>query len=233
MKYTQFSSIYLAIDLFYTKQQIGENMIPIETLSIFIIASLGLIFSPGPDNIFILTQSALNGQRAGFLVTLGVGIGLLLHTALVSFGVAAIFATSATAFNVLKILGAAYLVYLAYQAFTTKPAHYDEHQTNTIAKGALFTRGVITNFTNPKVAIFFLAFLPQFANPAHGSLTLQMLTLGLIFMIITVITFTIISWFAARLGNWLRRSKRAQLWMNRVAGTVFIGLAFRLATTQR
>ena len=208
-------------------------MIPIETLSIFIIASLGLIFSPGPDNIFILTQSALNGKRAGFLVTVGVGIGLLLHTTLVSFGVAAIFATSATAFNVLKILGAAYLVYLAYQAFTAKPIQDNHQQNKPVTKGALFIRGIITNITNPKVAIFFLAFLPQFADPVYGSLTIQMLTLGVIFMLLTVIVFILVAWFAAQLGNWFRSSIRTQLWMNRIAGTVFVGLALRLATTQR
>ena len=204
-------------------------MIPFDTLLLFFAASVTLAVAPGPDNIFVLTQSALHGRTAGLLVTLGLCTGLLVHTAAVALGVAAIFQTSALAFNVLIAAGAAYLLYLAWQAFRAEaPAAAADAHGDT-SKGALYARGILMNVTNPKVAIFFLAFLPQFANPARGALTAQIFMLGAAFMLATLIVFGIIAWAAALLNNWLQRSPRAHGVMNRIAGTVFILLAARLA----
>ena len=208
-------------------------MVPVETLSIFFAASVALALAPGPDNIFVLTQSALHGRTAGLLVTLGLCTGLLVHTAAVSLGVAVIFQTSAIAFNVLKAVGAIYLLYLAWQAFRSGAAKFDNDRDISLSRWKLYLRGVVMNITNPKVAIFFLAFLPQFADPSAGQITLQMLIFGGVFIAATLLIFGSVAWSAGFLGDWLKGSRRAQTVMNRVAGAVFVGLALRLAISER
>lgn len=208
-------------------------MIPFDTACIFFAASIALALAPGPDNIFVLTQSAMHGRVAGMLVTLGLCTGILVHTTAVSLGVAAVFQTSSVAFNALKVLGAVYLLYLAWRAFRAGASDIPENHKPDAGRSRLYVRGVLMNVTNPKVAIFFLAFLPQFADPARGSLTLQLLYLGAVFILATLIVFGSVAWTAGLLGEWLRTSKRAQRVMNRVAGTVFIGLALRLVTAER
>lgn len=207
-------------------------MMPIETLLLFFFASVALALAPGPDNIFVLTQSAVYGRKAGVLVTLGLCTGLLVHTGAVALGVAAIFQTSALAFTLLKIVGALYLLYLAITAFRAGASNLDEVDTQDIAWGKLYARGIIMNTTNPKVAIFFLAFLPQFTNPSLGSMTIQLLALGAIFMVATLLVFGGVAWFAGYLGEWLKGSEKSQILMNRIAGTVFAGLALRLAISE-
>ncbi len=208
-------------------------MIAIDTLAIFLAASVALALAPGPDNIFVLTQSALYGRKAGLLVTLGLCTGLLVHTAAVALGVAAIFQTSVLAFNILKIVGALYLLYLAYQAFRARATQLDEDGQQQLSWRKLYSRGIIMNVTNPKVAIFFLAFLPQFADPALGPMTVQMLIFGALFIVATLCIFGAVAWFAGFLGARLKRSERAQIVMNRIAGTVFMGLALRLVVSER
>ena len=208
-------------------------MLPIETVMIFFAASIALALAPGPDNIFVLTQSALHGRKAGLLVTLGLCTGLLLHTGAVSLGVAAVFQTSTLAFNILKAVGACYLLFLAWQAFRAGAVKIDEKRNVGMSWRKLFTRGVVMNITNPKVAIFFLAFLPQFADPSRGSITHQLLIFGGVFIVATLLIFGSLAWTAGHLGDWLKGSPMAQKTMNRIAGTVFTGLAFRLALSQR
>jgi len=208
-------------------------MIPAETLVLFFAASVALGVAPGPDNIFVLTQSALHGRLAGVLVTLGLCTGLVAHTAAVALGVAAVFQTSALAFTVLKLVGAAYLIYLAWGAFRAGAAELSTTDAPALVGRQLYVRGVVMNITNPKVAIFFLAFLPQFADPDAGSLTVQMLLFGLVFIVATLLVFGAVAWTAGFLGEWLRGSARAQVVMNRVAGTVFLALAVRLAVSER
>jgi threonine/homoserine/homoserine lactone efflux protein len=208
-------------------------MIPIETAAIFFVATIALALAPGPDNLFVLTQSALHGRKAGLVVTLGLCTGLLVHTTAVSLGVAVIFQTSTVAFNILKSVGALYLLYLAWQAFRSGPAIIGSAGAVAIDWRKLYSRGIIMNMTNPKVAIFFLAFLPQFADPTVGPLAIQMLIFGGLFMVGTLLIFGSIAWMAGFLGEWLQRSARAQIVMNRIAGTVFAGLALRLAVSER
>ncbi|MEO6185122.1 MAG: LysE family translocator [Steroidobacteraceae bacterium] len=208
-------------------------MIPVATLALFFAASIALALSPGPDNIFVLTQSALHGRSAGLLVTLGLCTGLLVHTTAVSLGVAAIFQTSTLAFTALKFVGAAYLIYLAWKSFGAGASAIGAQASPRPTNAALYARGIVMNVTNPKVAIFFLAFLPQFTDPARGSLTLQMLQLGGLFMLATLLIFGGIAWCAGYLGEWLKRSDRAQRVINRVAGGIFLLLALRLAISTR
>ncbi len=205
-----------------------------DILVIYFSASLALAIAPGPDNIFVLTQSAVHGRMAGLLVTLGLCTGLMVHTAAVTLGVAVIFMTSAVAFTGLKILGATYLLYLAWQAFRAGRSDLSSTRDAEAPAGhRLYLRGIIMNVTNPKVAIFFMAFLPQFAEPARGSLTLQLILFGAVFMLATLIVFGGVAWGAGLIGEWLKRSQRAQLVLNRIAGVVFAGLAIRLVSVEQ
>ena len=208
-------------------------LIPVETVLTFFMAAVILALAPGPDNIFVLTQSALYGKASGLWVTLGLCTGLIVHTTAVALGVAVIFQVSAVAFSVLKTVGACYLLYLAWHAFRASAARLDSGENRDISFSRLYRRGIIMNVTNPKVSIFFLAFLPQFADPGRGSLTLQIILLGFIFFLSTVLIFGSVALLAGTLGEWLNKSSKAQLVLNRVAGTVFIALAFKLITTQR
>ena len=206
-------------------------MIPFESLIAFTVASILLGLAPGPDNIFVLTQSALHGRKNGIFVTLGLCTGLIFHTVAVGFGVAAIFQVSVLAFTILKIIGATYLIYLAWQAFRASASRLENKGANQLSASQLYRRGIIMNITNPKVSIFFLAFLPQFASPGNGPIAVQIMMLGFIFIIMTLLVFGGIAMIAGSLGNWLSRSPKAQIYMNRIAGTVFVGLALKLATT--
>ncbi|MEM9631962.1 MAG: LysE family translocator [Pseudomonadota bacterium] len=208
-------------------------MIPFEVLSVFFLAAIALGLAPGPDNIFVLTQSALYGRVAGLVVMLGLCTGLIVHTAAVALGVAAIFETSELAFTLLKVVGAGYLLYLAFQAFRAGSSDLPTGNGPSLTTFALYRRGIVMNVTNPKVAIFFLAFLPQFADPARGSVPLQILLFGVVFIIATILVFAAIALGGGVLGGFLRRSDRAQIWLNRLAGTVFVGLAVRLAIAER
>ncbi len=208
-------------------------MLPIETLITFFTASVLLGLAPGPDNIFVLTQSALHGRSAGIAVMFGLCTGLIVHSTAVALGIAVIFQTSAVAFSVLKFIGAGYLAYLAWQAFRASAARIQSESDGEINRWKLYRRGIIMNITNPKVSIFFLAFLPQFANPSRGPIWLQILLLGGMFILSTILVFGSIALLAGTLGQWLNQSDRAQNILNKVAGTVFLCLALTLAVAQR
>lgn len=209
-------------------------MFDLNTLLTFITASVVLAFAPGPDNIFVLTQSIVSGRTAGIKITLGLCTGLIVHTSIVTFGVAAIFQTSLLAFNILKYIGAGYLLYLAWKAFKASSSKISLNDKNKLSSWQLYRRGIIMNVTNPKVSIFFMAFLPQFANPSRGSITIQLLLLGFMFIIVTFVVFgLVISQLAGFLGQWLMKTKKAERILNILAGSIFAGLAVKLAITQR
>lgn len=208
-------------------------MLESNVLILFFMTSLLLSLSPGPDNLFVLAQAAQQGQKAGLLVTLGLCTGLLVHTAAVTFGLAALFAASAVAFSVLKFVGAGYLLFMAWQAFHAGAQAGPARTIDRLSPGKLYSRGIIMNITNPKVSIFFLAFLPQFTDPRKGPLTMQLLLLGSLFIVATILVFGAISILAGALGDRFRQSVRAQKLLNRLAGTIFAGLAVKLATAQR
>jgi len=207
-------------------------MIPVETLLLFFTSSLLLALAPGPDNLFVLAQSAQHGRRAGLIVTCGLCTGILVHTAAVSLGVAAIFQTSMLAFNLLKGVGAAYLLYLAYLSFKASGVS-GVGSVQQLGIGKLYRRGVIMNVTNPKVSIFFMAFLPQFVDPARGSIVAQMMALGAVFIVSTILIFGGVSLLAGSFGQWLARSERAGKILNRTAGSIFAVLALKLMMTRR
>jgi len=208
-------------------------MFDLSTLLLFTSASLLLALAPGPDNIFVLTQSALKGRLVGLVVTLGLCTGLIVHTSAVALGVAAVFQASALAFNLLKYAGAAYLLYLAWGAFRAGASVLSSKSDQEISLARYYLRGIVMNVTNPKVSIFFLAFLPQFTRPEQGHLPLQMLALGAVFILATLLVFGAISLLAGVLGQWLRRSARAQQLLNKTAAVVFAALALKLAAASR
>ncbi|MGB5260872.1 MAG: LysE family translocator [Gammaproteobacteria bacterium] len=203
-------------------------MIAPETLAAFTGVALLLCISPGPDNLFVLTQSALYGRMAGLTVTLGLCTGLIVHTAAVALGVAALIKTSPLAFMLLKYAGATYLLFLAWQALRTRPETLLPERAVQPTGWRLYRRGIIMNVTNPKVTLFFLALLPQFVDPGGGTLWLQILLLGIIFMLSTLLVFGLIAVLAGAIGQWLGRSPRAQHILHMLAGLVFVGLALRL-----
>lgn len=202
-------------------------MLPLDTLATFFGAAVLLSLSPGPDNVFVLLQSAQHGRRAGLLVVLGLCTGLIGHTLAVALGLAALFAASALAFTALKLAGAAYLLWLAWQVLRAPAGEFNNAGPTTSA-GRLYRRGVLMNLSNPKVAIFFLALLPQFTRPELGPVAPQIVLLGAVFMLAALLTFSAIAWFAGALGERLHNSARLRLALNRVTGVVFIGLAGRL-----
>lgn len=208
-------------------------MLAIDTVLVFFTAAVLLALTPGPDNLFVLTQAALGGRRMGLSVTLGLCTGLIVHTTLVAAGVAGIFASSRLAFNLLKFVGAAYLIYLAWGAF--RASSNIEFGRGVVASSArsLYLRGIVMNVTNPKVALFFLAFLPQFTDPARGPVALQIMQLGGWFMLATLIVFGGVAWFSGAVGGWLRASPQASVIMHRAAGAIFLLLAVRLLIMER
>jgi threonine/homoserine/homoserine lactone efflux protein len=165
------------------------------------------------------------------MVTCGLCTGLLVHTVAVAAGVAAVLNASVIAFSILKIAGAAYLLYLAWKSFTSVQKKLSaEEDRKELGMAGLYRRGVIMNITNPKVSIFFLAFLPQFIDPAGGSTVQQTFSLGALFIAATVIVFGGVALLAGFLGQMLQSSPKIQVVMNRIAGLVFLGLAVKIAT---
>jgi threonine/homoserine/homoserine lactone efflux protein len=207
-------------------------MLPANILAMFFLSALLLALAPGPDNLFVLAQSAQHGKKAGLAVTAGLCTGLIVHTTAVVCGVAALIVGSPMAFDALKYCGAAYLLWLSWLSFRAD-ANADASDTAAAQMPAtpvhrLYGRGIVMNITNPKVLIFFLAFLPQFDSPKYGAMPPQILILGLLFIFATIIVFGAISLLAGTFGERLKTSRRARLVLNRLAGTLFAALAIRL-----
>ena len=206
-------------------------MIPLDVAATFFATAIILAIAPGPDNIFVLSQSMLYGARAGLASTLGFTSGLIGHTLAVALGVAAVFQTSPMAYTALKLVGAAYLLYLAWLTFKSGSMHASAEARPFPGHWALFRRGVIMNITNPKVTLFCLAFWPQFANPQWGSVPLQIVQLGVLFMLATLVVFGTVAVLGGRLAQWLNRSPHYQILMNKITALVFVGLAAALMFT--
>ena len=208
-------------------------MIPLDVALVFVGVATALAAVPGPDNIFVLTQSVVNGRVAGLIVTLGIALGLFVHTTAVALGVAVIFQTSQYAFTVLKYAGAAYLLYLAWQAFTASKSKFDDEKSKSEAASKQFLRGFTLCIANPKITIFFLAFLPQFVIPENGAIIGQFYQLGALMVGVTLIVFGAVAIAAGSLGAWIKGSPKTQIWLNRISGIVFVSLAFKLATAEK
>lgn len=205
-------------------------MLNIETLIAFISTSFFLCLLPGPDNIFVLSQSAVNGRKTGISITIGLCIGLLIHTSLVSLGIAAILRESIVALEIIRALGVCYLSHLAWKAFNAKPIVFQGHTRDSYDTKVLIKKGLIMNLSNPKIIIFFMAFLPQFTTNSTSSTpaSLQLFYLGLTFVIISFILFTLISYLSGFLNTAISSRPSIQTILNKITGLILIALAINL-----
>ena len=207
-----------------------EIMLSPEQLMAFLAAAMLVTASPGPDNLMVLGVGMSRGRRQGMAFGLGCALGCLTHTLLASIGVSALLAASPTAFTVLKVAGGLYLVWLGIGAIRSRggakvdgvAALPDE------SLGRLFAKGLFANSINPKVVLFFLSFLPQFVVASQGNASWQTAQLGLVFTAQACVLFGLLGYFSGAVGKWLNRRPRAGLWLDRVAGTIFIALGLRL-----
>lgn len=201
-----------------------------ETLFAFLGAALLVTLSPGPDNLLVLSLGIARGRRAGVAFGLGCGLGCLSHTLLAALGVSALIAASPTAFWLLKLVGGAYLIHLGVQALRSSGRlDAPDEASAPDSSVRLFARGLFANAINPKVVLFFLAFLPQFVDPARGDAAVQIAQFGLVFTLQAAVLFALLGLFSGHVGAWLKRHGRAGLWLDRIAGTVFVGLGVKLA----
>jgi threonine/homoserine/homoserine lactone efflux protein len=199
-------------------------------LPLFIAAGLLLNITPGPDLLFIVGRATAQGVRAGVAAALGVAAGCLVHTAAVALGMAALLAASSTAFEVIKLAGAGYLAWLGARLLLARQAPVPAAAPAAAdSAGAAFWQGFITNALNPKVALFFLALLPQFVAPQASSKALALAVLGVIFALNSLLVIVPVAWAAGRLGARLQRADSARRWLDRALGVLFLGLAVRLA----
>ena len=203
------------------------EILSLETIIAFVLASVVLSLVPGPDNIFVMTNSALKGWKAGFYITLGLCTGLIGHTILVAIGVSVIFQTSALAFNGLKIVGACYLIYLGWLSLKSKELTIDSNDAESVNRSYYIT-GIVMNLTNPKVALFFLVFLPQFINPINGSVTIQIFILGFLFILSALSVFSSIAFLGSFLEGYLKKSSTINKNINKLAALVYFALAINL-----
>ncbi|MGB5919159.1 LysE family translocator [Arcobacter sp.] len=209
-------------------------MLELSNLYMFILASFLLCLAPGPDNIYVLTQGMTKSKKAALVTTLGLCSGLIIHTSAAAFGISVIFKTSEIAFNIVKFAGVAYLLYIAFQAFKYRNEPLDlsvQNSSNELKK--LYLKGFFMNILNPKVSIFFLAFLPQFVTPENGSVPMQMIILGLVFMALTIIVFSSIGIAGNLLSAKLIQKPSIVKYMNIMTSFVLGGLAVKLALSQR
>ncbi len=205
-----------------------------ETISywtIFFSAAFAINISPGPDLIYILSKTIAGGRKIGIASSLGVCSGAMVHVLAAALGLSAILATSALAFSVVKYIGAAYLIYLGIRAFRSKGATFDKIGAGgeETTPWQAFKQGALVDILNPKVAIFFMAFLPQFVRSELGSTAGQIIFLGsLVILVAIVVEFTIIM-VAAQTTEFFRKNKNISIWLDRMLGSVLVGLGLRLA----
>jgi threonine/homoserine/homoserine lactone efflux protein len=194
----------------------------------FLVASFLLWLTPGPDTMYILTRSISQGRRAGVMSALGIGSGLLIHTLLAAFGLSAILATSAWAFALVKVAGAAYLLYLGLQALCRRPGILNAPDLRPASGWRVYREGVVSNTLNPKVAVFFLALLPQFVEPATGLGPVPFVFLGAIFVVGGTLWSLGQAVCAASATRTIRRNPAFLRWLERLSGCVYIGLGLHL-----
>jgi threonine/homoserine/homoserine lactone efflux protein len=206
-----------------------EVTLGIHSYVLFLLTCVLINLAPGQDTMFIIGRSLTGGQRAGITAALGIATGCVFHTLAAALGLSAILAASAAAFTAVKLAGAAYLVYLGVQLLRTRPLQDLAARDETMGSRSAFVQGVLTNVLNPKVALFFLALLPQFIDPAGEAKTLAFLALGGTFIATGTLWCLTLAVGAARLRGFFLRKPAFRTWIDRVTGAVFIALGLRLA----
>jgi threonine/homoserine/homoserine lactone efflux protein len=202
-------------------------------LLLFVGAGLLLNVTPGPDLLYILGRSLSQGRAAGVLSALGIGAGCLVHVLGAALGLSALLLALPHAYDAVRWAGAAYLVVLGLRALRSRGEVLAPEALPPASRRRVFVQGALTNVLNPKVALFFLAFLPQFADPARGPLPPQILLLGAIFAVDGTVVCVLFALCASAVGTWLRTRARSARLLDRLTGTLFIGLGIRLALLER
>ena len=201
---------------------------------LFAFAALMLNITPGNDMLFVITRSAGQGVKAGIICSLGIMVGCMVHIIAAVIGLSAIIASSAVAFNIIKYVGAAYLIYLGVKSLISKRRSFEiDNNIQQLPYKKLFWQGVITNVLNPKVALFFLAFLPQFIDMHSGNSQWQILFLGIWFDVSGTIVNILVAMLFGKIGSWLSHSPRFIQWQERFTGAILIALGIKVALSSR
>ncbi len=205
----------------------------VTTFLLFFAAALPLHLTPGPGMLYVIARSSSEGRAAGVFSILGLAIGTFLHAIALALGLAVLLTTVPLAYDLIRFAGALYLGYLGLKTLLHSPQQAISAVPTPAPLSAIFIQGVLTNVLNPKVALFLLAFLPQFIDPARGSTALQMLVLGVFFEVSAAPINLFVVWTASAASQWLRKRPGFHTWLHRLTGIIFIGLGLRLAVSQR
>ena len=208
-------------------------MIDHATLITYILIVLGFVFIPGPATLLTMARAVSSGTKVGIATGAGIAAGDLIHTSMAIVGLSAIIATSALMFSIVKYAGAAFLIYLGIRAMLDKAPIELNGGAPAIGAGRAFRQAVLTEVLNPKTELFFLAFLPQFVRPEHGSIALQLAILGIVFVLLGLVSTVVFAVGAGRLGNLLRRHPAVVKWQGKVVGTIYCAVGVRLALQER
>ncbi|WP_420410682.1 LysE family translocator [Roseibium sp.] len=208
-------------------------MIDATTLVTYSLIVLGFVFIPGPATLLTIAGATTSGSKVGIATGAGIAAGDIVHTLLAVFGLSAIIAASALLFSIIKYLGAAYLIYLGIKAITSKSASSFEGDVMTVSTSAAFRQALYSELLNPKTALFFLAFLPQFVQPENGFVLIQLTILGLVFVALGLLSTLVYAFGAGTLGGLVRRNPAILKWQGKVVGTIFCTLGVRLALQER
>lgn len=208
-------------------------MFDLANLTAFLIVVLGLFLIPGPAVILTTTRAIQGGRKAGIATGLGIATGDFIHTLFAVVGFSAILMTSAVAFNIIKIVGAFYLLYMGIQAIRAKASQADTPKATAVSAAHAYRQGVLVEVLNPKTALFFLALFPQFINPAAGSTVLQFLFLGIIFVLLSIIYTTILTIGVRPIGEFMKRATGIGKWGNKIVGLIYIGLGLKVVFQSR
>ncbi|MDH0866406.1 LysE family translocator [Mitsuaria sp. GD03876] len=208
-------------------------MFDLTTLATFVVIVLGLFLIPGPAVLLVLSRTVQGGRKVGVMTGLGVATGDFVHTLFAAVGLSALLMTSALAFNVVKYVGAAYLVYLGVKAFLAKPADPSLPAVAPIGPLRAYLEAIPAEVLNPKTALFFLAFMPQFVHPEKGSTFVQFAVLGAIFVVMSSLYTTAVALSIKPLGRVLKRVSWLSRWQGKIIGTIFVSLGIKVAVQQR
>ncbi|GHO97214.1 RhtB family transporter [Reticulibacter mediterranei] len=199
------------------------------TLSLFLLAALGLLFIPGPAVLYVVTRSVDQGRNAGVVSAAGIGIADLVHTAAAAFGLSALLLTSALAFTVVKYLGAAYLIYLGIRTLLRRDTHQATSSTEQKSPSRMFFQGMMVELLNPKTALFFFAFLPQFVDPTRGAIAVQILLFGSLYVVLGLFSLSVYGLLAGTLAQWLKGNASFQKIQRYITGSIYIALGLTAA----
>lgn len=203
------------------------------TLVAYVLIVLGFVFIPGPATLLTIARASSSGTRVGIATGAGIAAGDIIHTFMAIVGISAIIAASALLFTIIKYLGAAYLLYLGVQALFAKTPIDPSFRASPMTAAKAFRQAILTEVLNPKTALFFLAFLPQFVRPENGWVALQLTVLGVIFVLLGFLSTIIFAISAGSLGRFLRRNPKVMKWQGKVVGGIYCALGVRLALQER